>query len=234
MLTGHASHQIGLDADIWLNEMPNRVLTYKERETTSAKSMLSRTAKGRLNQNKIGPNFTRKTFKLIRAAAEFDKVQRILVHPTIKRELCRMETGDRKWLYKVRPYWRHHFHMHVRMGCPADSPGCRSQAPTKADDGCGKELKTWARLLNPPKPKKSKKPKIPAKKTKPRKPKPELTLATLPKACTTVLTALGPGSEAAATVSFAGSTVRSPVLKAVANAIIAPSRVTRPTPRPTP
>ncbi len=235
MLTGHASHQIGLDADIWLNEMPDRVLSHKERETISARSMLSRTAKGKLNQNKIGPNFSVKTLRLIKAAAEFGQVQRILVHPTIKRELCRMATGDRKWLYKVRPYWRHHYHMHVRMSCPADSPGCRPQAPTRADDGCGKELKTWARLLNPPKPKKSKKPKKPkkpVKKVKPRKPKPELTLAALPKACTTVLNSLGPASESAATVSFAGSAVTSPVLKAVANAIITPSYVTKPTPRP--
>ena len=36
MLTGHASHQIGLDADIWLNPMPDRILTPKERENISA------------------------------------------------------------------------------------------------------------------------------------------------------------------------------------------------------
>ncbi len=32
MLTGHASHQIGLDADVWLTQMPNRTLTRAERE----------------------------------------------------------------------------------------------------------------------------------------------------------------------------------------------------------
>ena len=32
MITGHESHQIGLDADIWLTPMPNRLLTCKERE----------------------------------------------------------------------------------------------------------------------------------------------------------------------------------------------------------
>ncbi|MGL4491162.1 MAG: penicillin-insensitive murein endopeptidase, partial [Rhizobiaceae bacterium] len=40
MLTGHASHQIGLDADIWLTPMPNRRLTEDEREKLSATSML--------------------------------------------------------------------------------------------------------------------------------------------------------------------------------------------------
>ena len=41
MLTGHASHQVGLDADIWLTPMPDRRLTEKEREDLSATSMLA-------------------------------------------------------------------------------------------------------------------------------------------------------------------------------------------------
>src|SRR5712672_1366603 len=36
MLTGHASHQVGLDADIWLTQMPNRTLSRNEREEMSA------------------------------------------------------------------------------------------------------------------------------------------------------------------------------------------------------
>ncbi|MGH6830558.1 MAG: penicillin-insensitive murein endopeptidase, partial [Methylocella sp.] len=40
MLTGHTSHQIGLDADIWLTPMPDHVLTPEEREDMSAVSML--------------------------------------------------------------------------------------------------------------------------------------------------------------------------------------------------
>src|SRR6202048_3978549 len=35
MLTGHASHQVGLDADIWLTPMPARELTPLEREEMS-------------------------------------------------------------------------------------------------------------------------------------------------------------------------------------------------------
>src|SRR5690349_8081719 len=41
MLTGHASHQIGLDADIWLTPMPNRELTRAEREDMSATMMVA-------------------------------------------------------------------------------------------------------------------------------------------------------------------------------------------------
>ena len=33
MLSGHASHQIGLDADIWLNPMPNRKLSARSGRT---------------------------------------------------------------------------------------------------------------------------------------------------------------------------------------------------------
>ena len=36
MITGHASHQVGLDADIWLTPMPDRELTRAEREEMSA------------------------------------------------------------------------------------------------------------------------------------------------------------------------------------------------------
>src|SRR5881628_2355068 len=40
MLTGHASHQVGLDADIWLTPMPNRRLSRNEREQISATDMV--------------------------------------------------------------------------------------------------------------------------------------------------------------------------------------------------
>jgi penicillin-insensitive murein endopeptidase len=42
MLTGHVSHQIGLDADIWLIPMPARVLSRSEREEMSSVEMVRR------------------------------------------------------------------------------------------------------------------------------------------------------------------------------------------------
>ncbi|MBN4066294.1 penicillin-insensitive murein endopeptidase [Ahrensia sp. AH-315-G08] len=217
MLTGHASHQIGLDADIWLNQMPNKRYTYKQRQNVSAVSMLHRRTNGKLDSSRISKKtFSRAQFNLIRTAARYGQVERILIHPTIKRELCRMETGDRKWLYKVRPYWGHHYHMHVRLSCPAGSPGCRPQAKPKNTDGCGKELKYWARLLNPPKRKKTKKPKQTVKKKKPKKKKrkPQIRLADLPKACRVVLHAAAPANELAATMKLADGVAQVPVLKA--------------------
>ena len=41
MLTGHASHQVGLDADVWLTPMPDRRLSREERETMSAVDMVT-------------------------------------------------------------------------------------------------------------------------------------------------------------------------------------------------
>src|SRR6476661_3777113 len=40
MFTGHASHQVGLDADIWLTPMPTRQLSRNEREEMSAVMMV--------------------------------------------------------------------------------------------------------------------------------------------------------------------------------------------------
>ncbi len=41
MLTGHTSHQIGLDADIWLTPMPDHALSRKEREEMSATNVVA-------------------------------------------------------------------------------------------------------------------------------------------------------------------------------------------------
>ena len=168
MLTGHASHQVGLDADIWLTPMPNRELTRAEREEMSAIDMV------RPDKRDIDPSvWTPQHTALIRAAALEPAIERILVNAAIKKALCREATGDRTWLRKVRPWWGHNYHMHLRIGCPADSPECKSQDPTPETEGCGAELDYWFSdaILNPPPPK------------EPPKPKPPLTMADLPPAC---------------------------------------------------
>ena len=43
MLTGHASHQIGLDADVWLTPMPDHELTHMEREEKMATNVVNDT-----------------------------------------------------------------------------------------------------------------------------------------------------------------------------------------------
>jgi len=177
MLTGHRSHQIGLDADIWFMPMPHRRFSRKERERISAVSMLK--GKTGVNPDRFKPGHVR----LLKRAASYPEVERILVHPAIKNALCKAAGSDRKWLAKVRPFWGHHYHFHIRIGCPPGSPNCKPQKPTTGDDGCGKEIDYWFNLLTrPPKPK----PKTAKKK---RKSRPPITLARLPAECRAVLKA---------------------------------------------
>jgi penicillin-insensitive murein endopeptidase len=174
MLTGHASHQLGLDADVWLTPMPDRRLSREEREKMSASMIV------RKDRRDIDPeNWTPGHLHVIKAAAEDPAVERVLVNAAIKKALCREAGKDRAWLSKVRPYWGHDYHMHVRIGCPKGSPDCKDQDPVPAGDGCGDDLDWWFSdaILNPPPPK------------EPPKPKPPLTMADLPPACRQVLIA---------------------------------------------
>ncbi len=87
----------------------------------------------------------------------------MLVNAAIKKELCRVK--DKKadsWMDKVRPWYGHADHIHVRLKCPADSPNCRKQPPVPGGDGCGKELDYWFsdKVLHPkPHPEPAKPPK---------------------------------------------------------------------------
>ena len=102
MSTGHASHQIGLDADIWLRPMPKREPTLAEREEMMSTNVVAR---DRLD---VDPTkWMPRHGALIKAAALDAQVERIFVNPAIKKALCRETTGDRKWLHKVRPWWGH-------------------------------------------------------------------------------------------------------------------------------
>jgi len=174
MLTGHASHQVGLDADIWLTPSPGRSLSREERESLSATMMV------RADRRDIDPaNWRPDHWKVIRAAASDREVERIFVNAAIKKALCRDATGDRSWLAKVRPYWGHDYHMHVRLGCPKGSSDCRGQEAPPSGEGCGSELDWWfSDAVLHPKPSKE-----------PEKPRPPLTLAELPPSCAVVLKA---------------------------------------------
>ncbi|WP_245419596.1 penicillin-insensitive murein endopeptidase [Phyllobacterium salinisoli] len=185
MLTGHASHQVGLDADIWLTPMPKRRFTDEEREKVSAVSML----KG--DSLYVDPNiWTPSRAALLKRAAGYPEVERIFVHPGIKKKLCDTVTGDRSWMAKIRPYWGHHYHFHIRMSCQPGSPGCKPQEPIdRNDDGCGKPLAWWFT----DEPWKPAKPSTPPKPVKPRKP---MMLSDLPPTCARILDEPGPASIA--------------------------------------
>ncbi len=177
MLTGHASHQVGLDADIWLTPMPDRKLSNSERENMSATNMVN--AQWMDVDSKV---FTKDQVSIVKAAASEPTVARIFVNPAIKVALCRYSGSDRSWLSKVRPMWGHNYHFHIRMACPQGSENCEDQAMPKDGDGCGKELSDWLAqqhkaMFSP------KRPSVPVK------PKPPMTLDALPQECREVLIA---------------------------------------------
>jgi penicillin-insensitive murein endopeptidase len=174
MLTGHASHQVGLDADIWLRPMPDHELSRQEREEMSATMVVAEDRK-----NVDSQVWTPAHLAIIKAAASDPSVERVFVNAAIKKELCHEAGTDRAWLEKVRPYWQHDYHFHVRIGCPADSPECKHQDPVPAGDGCGKELAWWFTdaVLHP-------KPEPP-----PSRPPPQIKMSDLPAACRQVLSA---------------------------------------------
>ncbi len=170
MLTGHASHQLGLDADVWLTPMPDRRLSREEREMMSAVDMV------REDRLDIDPKvWTPQHTALIRAVSREPEVARIFINPAIKKAMCREAGGERAWLAKVRPTWGHNYHFHIRLACPPGEEDCADQAPVPAGDGCGADLDRWftKAMLFP----------------KPGKPRPPMTMAQLPAECRRVLAA---------------------------------------------
>ena len=172
MLTGHRSHQIGLDIDIWMLPPKRLNLSQSERENISSISLR------RSNGAFTNDNYTRQHHEIMKAAAKDPRTARIFVFPGAKVRMCKEETGDRKWLRKIRPWFGHHYHFHVRLKCPSNAKGCVDQAAPPAGDGCA-DAEQWVRnILNPPPPD----PNAPAPK-----PRRELRIKDLPKQCIAVL-----------------------------------------------
>ncbi len=147
MLTGHGSHQIGLDADIWLMPMADRRFSPDERDSISARDVVAADGKH------VDPTAWRPQHRLLlEAVAREPSVERIFVNPAIKRELCRETGSGRAWMRKIRPWWGHNYHFHVRLYCTNGDSLCRDQAPPPPGDGCGKELDWWftEEALHPP------------------------------------------------------------------------------------
>lgn len=174
MLTGHASHQSGLDADIWMLPPDRLNLTRQERENLSSISM--RRERGAFTNS----SWTTEHMQLLRAAASDDRTARIFVFPGAKVAMCNWATGDRSWLNKIRPWYGHHYHFHVRLTCPDGATGCENQAPPPAGDGCADAQQWVNNILNPPPP-------APADpNATPRAPRGPLTMARLPAQCESV------------------------------------------------
>ena len=139
---GHASHQVGLDVDIWYKPMPEHVLTNEERETVPMETFLI--DPGHVNPKVWTPDFA----KVLRRAVSYPEVARVFVNPAIKKWLCDNVKEDRAFLRKIHPIMGHDDHFHVRLVCPADNRSCRNQPSLPVDEGCGKGLDAWIAKLS--------------------------------------------------------------------------------------
>jgi len=177
---GHASHQTGVDVDIWFTLEPTPLLAPAARENVALPSMLLASWRA------VDPKrFGERQIALLRLAARDPLVDRIFVNPVIKATLCRrLPPSEHAWLGKLRPWWGHDDHFHVRLSCPPDSPECEKQAAVPAGDGCDATLASWVRDQRPP-----------AVGAAP----PRRSLPTLPSECRAVLALPGTASFAAAT-----------------------------------
>lgn len=184
MTSGHQSHQIGLDIDIWMLPPKRLNLTRSQRENISSISVRS------ADQRSVNRNWTAQHGAILKEAASDPKVDRIFVTPPVKLHLCQGATRrDRDWLQKIRPIYGHHYHFHVRLKCPRDSRNCVTQSPTvdelsKGGNGCDETLMWWVTdYLNPPK--------TAPKPTEPAPPRRrnsrDYTMADLPTQCQSVL-----------------------------------------------
>ena len=185
MTSGHASHQMGLDADIWMLPPARLDLTRAERESLSSISVRTE------DQRAVNRNWTARHHALLRAAASDARVDRVFVSAAVKIEMCRTATpADTPWLQRIRPVAGHNYHFHVRLRCPADSRHCETQTPSVAElsnggNGCDDTLMWWVTdYLDPPRRTE------PAPPPAPRRPHPrEFTMADLPGQCAGVVQA---------------------------------------------
>ncbi len=182
MTSSHQSHQLGLDADVWLLPPKRLDLSRSEREALSSKTVRSK------NWRTVNGNWTPAHMEVIKAAASDPAVDRIFITAPAKVWMCKNAKGNRKWLQKIRPYWGHHYHFHVRLKCPKGSTICKTQKPTvkqlsKNATGCDKDLNWWVTTaLKPPDPN------APKKKKQKKRGARDYVMADLPSQCRRVLT----------------------------------------------
>lgn len=185
MISGHASHQMGLDADIWFLPPKSLRLSAAEREKISSISIRTN------DQLRVNANWNPSYREVLKAAASDPRVDRIFVAAAIKLEMCKTaKPSDTAWLQRIRPEANHQDHMHVRLKCPPGAPLCQTQKPTvselsKGGNGCDDTLAWWVSdAYLHPKPVKNPGPPVPRKKG-PR----QFTMEDLPQQCSAVLSA---------------------------------------------
>lgn len=135
LVTGHASHQNGLDADVVYLRKDGHV----QNPTTNSWD------EDFVSGNKPTANFyTERNFALFKYLVATTPVARIFVDVAIKRNLCQyaLKNGQMKdpqtleTLRRLRPQDLHRTHFHVRISCPADDHECIPQSEPPTGSGC--------------------------------------------------------------------------------------------------
>ncbi len=140
---GHSSHQLGLDVDIWF-KMGKLTQAQAQHSTGLARYMVNE------SNHTMTRDWGRSQAKLLELAAKDPRVARIFVNPMVKIKLCEtLPKAQRGWLHKVRPWFGHNDHFHVRLNCPKGSPYCENQAAVPAGDGCNATLYSWLEPKRP-------------------------------------------------------------------------------------
>jgi penicillin-insensitive murein endopeptidase len=144
---GRVAHQVGLDVDVALDMHMRGYLSEEQRESIQIASLV------RSDARDIEPSMWGEAVaRLLWLAATLPGVDRLLVNPAIKQQLCRTVTGDRSWLRFVRPWYGYAAHMNVSFKCPPGQTDCVAKAPPPPGDGCDATLQWWFDQLDAPKP----------------------------------------------------------------------------------
>jgi penicillin-insensitive murein endopeptidase len=136
---GHSSHQTGLDVDLWFWQP--KAAEHGPLPTADRESLKSRSVLGGKTSD-VKPELLPRVAALLRLTVSDPRVNRVFVNPIIKRALCADAESDRAWLSKIRPWYGHDDHFHVRLECPDGQTACVPQTPVSEGDGCG-ALSWW-------------------------------------------------------------------------------------------
>src|SRR5262249_24035184 len=131
------SHQIGLDADIWLTPMPSRRLSVAERDEMSATDVVAP------DGNAVDEAWTPQHQRLLEAFAREPQVARIFVNPAIKRALCHEAGPDRAARTTTGPGGGHNDRSHCGLPAPAGREERRNPAPPPPGGGSGRGPDWW-------------------------------------------------------------------------------------------
>ena len=176
MSYAHASHQNGLDVDVYFATTPKNTQHSALYESPRNETFyeLGDRAAGVVYPGRFKPIFRDALY----LAAIHPNTARIFINPVIKLHLCRTE-ADTSWLEKLRPWNGHNAHFHLRLKCSGSL--CSNQDPVPPGDGCDADLEKWVADQSEA----FRNPKAPKKPAKPRKKKP------LPEICRNILSQHG-------------------------------------------